>query len=118
MVRSSRRGRPPHDDVLTPTRVARRARRAARHEAIAKSPPGRGISPRCGEVSRGERSGDSWGSRTGRPLPALVSSAGNECLALQERPIMSYLTLGPLAQIHGRSGTSRSPRPGTARRSV
>src|ERR1700686_292086 len=60
-------------------RVARRTRRAARHEQSRnRRAPRR--QPRCREVSRGERGGEA-GARQPPGAAALVSSAGNECPA-------------------------------------
>jgi len=112
----SRRGRPPHEDVLTPTewRVVHAVQHGMSNREIAAR---RGISLDAVKYHVANAVAK-LGLTNRQALRRWFRVPGTSALRLQERPIMSTLTLGPLARSPERSGTSRSPRPGTAGRSA
>jgi len=97
MSGSSRRGRPPHDDVLTPTewRVVHAVQHGMSNREIAAR---RGISPDAVKYHVANAVAK-LGLANRQALRRWFRVPGTSALRLQERPIMTTLTLGPLAQI-------------------
>ncbi len=97
MSGSSRRGRPPHDDVLTPTewRVVHAVQHGMSNREIAAR---RGISLDAVKYHVANAVAK-LGLANRQALRRWFRVPGTSALRLQERPIMSTLTLGPLAQI-------------------
>jgi DNA-binding CsgD family transcriptional regulator/catechol 2,3-dioxygenase-like lactoylglutathione lyase family enzyme len=93
----SRRGRPPHDDVLTPTewRVVHAVQHGMSNREIAAR---RGISPDAVKYHVANAVAK-LGLANRQALRRWFRVPGTSALRLQERPIMTTLTLGPLAQI-------------------
>jgi DNA-binding CsgD family transcriptional regulator/catechol 2,3-dioxygenase-like lactoylglutathione lyase family enzyme len=97
MSGSSRRGRPPHDDVLTPTewRVVHAVQHGMSNREIAAR---RGISLDAVKYHVANAVAK-LGLANRQALRRWFRVPGTSALRLQERPIMTTLTLGPLAQI-------------------
>jgi DNA-binding CsgD family transcriptional regulator/catechol 2,3-dioxygenase-like lactoylglutathione lyase family enzyme len=97
MSGSSRRGRPPHDDVLTPTewRVVHAVQHGMSNREIAAR---RGISLDAVKYHVANAVAK-LGLANRQALRRWFRVPGTSALRLQERPIMTMLTLGPLAQI-------------------
>ena len=97
MSGSSRRGRPPHDDVLTPSewRVVHAVQHGMSNREIAAR---RGISLDAVKYHVANAVAK-LGLANRQALRRWFRVPGTSALRLQERPIMSTLTLGPLAQI-------------------
>jgi DNA-binding CsgD family transcriptional regulator/catechol 2,3-dioxygenase-like lactoylglutathione lyase family enzyme len=97
MSGSSRRGRPPHDDVLTPTewRVVHAVQHGMSNREIAAR---RGISLDAVKYHVANAVAK-LGLANRQALRRWFRVPGTSALRLQERPIMTALTLGPLAQI-------------------
>jgi len=97
MSGSSRRGRPPHDDVLTPSewRVVHAVQHGMSNREIAAR---RGISPDAVKYHVANAVAK-LGLANRQALRRWFRVPGTSALRLQERPIMTTLTLGPLAQI-------------------
>jgi DNA-binding CsgD family transcriptional regulator/catechol 2,3-dioxygenase-like lactoylglutathione lyase family enzyme len=97
MSGSSRRGRPPHDDVLTPTewRVVHAVQHGMSNREIAAR---RGISLDAAKYHVANAVAK-LGLANRQALRRWFRVPGTSALRLQERPIMTTLTLGPLAQI-------------------
>ncbi len=93
----SRRGRPPHEDVLTPTewRVVHAVQHGMSNREIAAR---RGISLDAVKYHVANAVAK-LGLTNRQALRRWFRVPGTSALRLQERPIMSTLTLGPLAQI-------------------
>jgi DNA-binding CsgD family transcriptional regulator/catechol 2,3-dioxygenase-like lactoylglutathione lyase family enzyme len=93
----SRRGRPPHDDVLTPTewRVVHAVQHGMSNREIAAR---RGISLDAVKYHVANAVAK-LGLANRQALRRWFRVPGTSALRLQERPIMTTLTLGPLAQI-------------------
>ena len=93
----SRRGRPPHDDVLTPTewRVVHAVQHGMSNREIAAR---RGISLDAVKYHVANAVAK-LGLANRQALRCWFRVPGTSALRLQERPIMTTLTLGPLAQI-------------------
>ena len=93
----SRRGRPPHDDVLTPTewRVVHAVQHGMSNREIAAR---RGVSPDAVKYHVANAVAK-LGLANRQALRRWFRVPGTSALRLQERPIMTTLTLGPLAQI-------------------
>ena len=93
----SRRGRPPHDDVLTPTewRVVHAVQHGMSNRKIAAR---RGVSPDAVKYHVANAVAK-LGLANRQALRRWFRVPGTSALRLQERPIMTTLTLGPLAQI-------------------
>ena len=97
MSGSSRRGRPPHDDVLTPTEW--RVVHAVQHGmSNRESAARRGISLDAVKYHVANAVAK-LGLANRQALRRWFRVPGTSALRLQERPIMTTLTLGPLAQI-------------------
>jgi DNA-binding CsgD family transcriptional regulator/catechol 2,3-dioxygenase-like lactoylglutathione lyase family enzyme len=97
MSGSSRRGRPPHDDVLTPAewRVVHAVQHGMSNREIAAR---RGISLDAVKYHVANAVAK-LGLANRQALRRWFRVPGTSALRLQERPIMTTLTLGPLAQI-------------------
>ena len=97
MSGSSRRGRPPHDDVLTPTewRVVHAVQHGMSNREIAAR---RGVSLDAVKYHVANAVAK-LGLANRQALRRWFRVPGTSALRLQERPIMTTLTLGPLAQI-------------------
>ena len=97
MSGSSRRGRPPHDDVLTPTewRVVHAVQHGMSNREIAAR---RGISLDAVKYHVANAVAK-LGLANRQALRRWFRVPGTSALRRQERPIMTTLTLGPLAQI-------------------
>jgi len=97
MSGSSRRGRPPHDDVLTPSewRVVHAVQHGMSNREIAAR---RGISLDAVKYHVANAVAK-LGLANRQALRRWFRVPGTSALRLQERPIMTTLTLGPLAQI-------------------
>jgi len=97
MSGSSRRGRPPHDDVLTPTewRVVHAVQHGMSNREIAAR---RGISPDAVKYHVANAVAK-LGLANRQALRRWFRVPGTSALRRQERPDMTTLTLGPLAQI-------------------
>ena len=93
----SRRGRPPHDDVLTPTewRVVHAVQHGMSNREIAAR---RGVSPDAVKYHVANAVAK-LGLANRQALRRWFRVPGTSALRLQERPIMTTLTLEPLAQI-------------------
>src|SRR6202140_4388055 len=93
----SRRGRPPHDDVLTPTewRVVHAVQHGMSNREIAAR---RGVSPDAAKYHVANAVAK-LGLANRQALRRWFRVPGTSALRLQESPIMTTLTLGPLAQI-------------------
>ena len=93
----SRRGRPPHDDVLTPTewRVVHAVQHGMSNREIATR---RGISLDAVKYHVANAVAK-LGLANRQALRRWFRVPGTSALCLQESPIMTTLTLGPLAQI-------------------
>jgi DNA-binding CsgD family transcriptional regulator/catechol 2,3-dioxygenase-like lactoylglutathione lyase family enzyme len=94
---TSRRGRPPHDDVLTPAewRVVHAVQHGMSNREIAAR---RGIS-RDAVKYHVANAVAKLGLANRQALRRWFRVPGTSALRLLERPIMTTLTLGPLAQI-------------------
>ena len=97
MSGSSRRGRPPHDDVLTPTewRVVHAVQHGMSNREIAAR---RGVSLDAVKYHVANAVAK-LGLANRQALRRWFRVPGTSALRRQERPIMTTLTLGPLAQI-------------------
>ena len=97
MSGSRRRGRPPHDDVLTPTewRVVHAVQHGMSNREIAAR---RGISLDAVKYHVANAVAK-LGLANRQALRRWFRVPGTSALRRQERPIMTTLTLGPLAQI-------------------
>jgi DNA-binding CsgD family transcriptional regulator/catechol 2,3-dioxygenase-like lactoylglutathione lyase family enzyme len=97
MSATSRRGRPPHDDVLTPTewRVVHAVQHGMSNREIAAR---RGISLDAVKYHVANAVAK-LGLANRQALRRWFRVPGTSALRLQERAIMTTLTLGPLAQI-------------------
>ena len=93
----TRRGRPPHDDVLTPSewRVVHAVQHGMSNREIAAR---RGISLDAVKYHVANAVAK-LGLANRQALRRWFRVPGTSALRLQERPIMTTLTLGPLAQI-------------------
>src|SRR5256885_596681 len=93
----SRRGRPPHEDVLTPTewRVVHAVQHGMSNREIAAR---RGISLDAVKYHVANAVAK-LGLTNRQALRRWFRVPGTSALRLQERPIMTTMTLGPLAQI-------------------
>jgi DNA-binding CsgD family transcriptional regulator/catechol 2,3-dioxygenase-like lactoylglutathione lyase family enzyme len=97
MSAPSRRGRPPHDDVLTPAewRIVHAVQHGMSNREIAAR---RGISLDAVKYHVANAVAK-LGLANRQALRRWFRVPGTSALRLQERPIMTTLTLGPLAQI-------------------